>query len=159
MCWVYASRRYSESLCQFNPLFARLHFRKVGGCACPYFCLLVIRGGGCTALPTLHIWPEPRPWALSQHIPDLLLWWPGAGTARLASQLGKGSQAVTSSRKSSRCFSVETRGWSAATLAMKSCFLGMCWSPQGSGGCWYLFQCIITLKSDLKKSRISWNIF
>lgn len=63
----------------------------------------------------------------------------------------KGSQAVTSSRKSSWCFSVETTGWSAAMLAMKSSFLGMCWSPWGSGGCRCLFQWIITLKSGLEK--------
>lgn len=84
-----------------STLFAWLYFRKVGDRACPCFCLLVSRGSGCTALPTLHIWPEPRPRALSQRVPDLLLPRPGAGTARLASQRGKGSQAVTSSRKSS----------------------------------------------------------
>lgn len=142
-----------------STLFAWLYFRKVEDRACPCFCLLVSRGSGCTALPTLHIWPEPRPRALSQRVPDLLLPRPGAGTARLASQRGKGSQAVTSSRKSSWCFSMESRGWSAATLVMKISFLGMCWSPWGSEGCWYLFQWITALKSGLKKSRISWNLF
>lgn len=73
-------------------LFAWLICRKVGVCACPCFSLLVIRGGGCTALPTLHIWPEARPRALSQHVPDLLLGWPNNGTARLVSQLGKAAK-------------------------------------------------------------------
>lgn len=47
----------------------------------------------------------------------------------------RGSQAGTSSRKSSWCFSVGTRDCSVAALAMKSSFLGMGQSPWGCGCC------------------------
>lgn len=122
MCWMFKP----FPLCQFDPLC--LAFLQKGGSL--RLSLLFPTGsqrrrahGSVYAQSTVPACPQPA----------------AAMAERWPSQAGlparEGSQAVTSSRKSSWRFSVETRGWSAAPLAMKSSFLGMCW---GKWGLWVL---------------------
>lgn len=63
---------------------------------------------------------------------------------------------ITSSRKSSWCFSVEARECSTAALTMKSSFLGRGQSPWGCGCC--SVHNYLKIRPE-KKSRITWSIF
>lgn len=134
---------------------AWLFCRKVGVCACPCFCLLVLGGGGCTALPTAHIWPEPRPGALSQRVPDLLLRWPSAGTARLASQPGKAAKQYLIWKEQLVLLSGD-QGLECSNVSHEKLFLENVLVTLGKWGLWVLVPVDNYLKiRPEKKSRLS----